>query len=268
MKKINLIIIIITFLNINLSCKSDDDSFEENNTFSFIGIVLDDENFPIENSLVKLGDISKITDVNGQFEFNNIEFETNYAFIIARKEGYINGLRTIADLQTNNNIRVALLKDNLATIMGTGGNSVTQFPSGLTFKIDGFISKVDGSPFTGFMYPVIHHISTNNPYIRDLAPGFNPTDVITYGYVYVKLEDSEKNRLDIAIGHNAILEFKIEDIDIESAPNEVNLLNLDKSTGLWGVYGTALRENILGEWVYKAEVSSFENPWFKLSVIE
>ncbi len=260
--KLRILLIAITL--INLSCSKDKNVIEDNSTYNFKGIVLDNENTVLENSLVKLKDISVFTNASGEFEIKDVELTSNSVFITVIKEGYIDGIKTFIEPDKSNNMRTILLKDKLATILGTGGNSVTQFPTGLYFKIDGFITKKDGNAFSGFMYPVIHHISPKDEAFFDIAPGFNEVNNTPYGLVYVKLEDRDKNILDISSGHVATLEFKIDNNDLSTSPLKVSVYNFDQASGLWKYYGKATKEEIAGKWYYKTEISSFKKPWFKL----
>jgi hypothetical protein len=268
MKKIKNLLFVITISVLAVSCSKDDPIVEENKIYNFKGTILDNENQPIENSLVKLDEKSILTDANGQFEFLNIETDNPQVIITAEKESFIKGYRTVADLQIENTIKLSLLKDKLATIIGTGGKSSTFFPTGLTFTVDGFISKLDGTAFSGFLYPVIHHISYKNEEALEIAPGFNKSENAQYGFAYVKLEDDENNKLDITDGYFATLNFLIDPIDVTSAPEEITIYNFNESSGLWVEYGNAVKVKIGTKWYFKAQISSFQKPWFKLEVKE
>ena len=268
MKKIKILLFVITLSVLSVSCSKDDPIIEENKIYNFKGTILDNENQPIENSLVKLDDKSILTDENGQFEFLNIVTDDPQVIITAEKENFIKGYRTVVDLQIENNVRLSLLKDKLATIIGTGGKSSTFFPTGLTFTVDGFISKLDGTAFSGFLYPVMHHISYKNEEALEIAPGYNKSENVYYGFTYIRLVDDEDNKLDITDGYFATLNFLIDPLDVTSAPEEIDVYNFDETKGIWESYGKANKIKIGAKWYFKAQISSFDKPWFKLEVKE
>ncbi|MDO6811601.1 carboxypeptidase-like regulatory domain-containing protein [Tenacibaculum soleae] len=249
------------------ACNSDNDDIPiivATEIYNFTGTVVDGSNAPIENATITLTTHEVTTDENGNFTLNNVTLETDYAYIKVTKDDYIGGLRMLTSLEENNTIKFSLLNDHLVTILGTGGDSEVNFPTGLKFKINGNIKKEDGSPFAGFMYPVIHHITPFNLAIETIIPGENSMSEDNYGFVYVKLEDATKNWLDIANGHSATLEFDIDDDLLPTAPETVKVYNFNKETGLWILYGTATKTKILDVWVYQTTIASFKNAWFKL----
>ena len=262
-------LVIVTLLF--TSCSSDDDNSnsEVNTTFNFTGTIVDVLNEPIESSTVILGDVNEATDINGEFTINSAEILTEHAYIITKKEGYLNGMRTLNDLQEENTVRITLLKDQFTTLISAGiGDSFISIPTGFHIKTDGFIKREDGSLYTGFLYPVIHHITPSNPDIENIVPGNYQSDNDTYGFAYVKLELLNKEQLDIADGHIATLEFKIEDSLLADAPATVGLWNFNEETGLWVEYGEATQEVLTGFGTfYTANVSSFSSPWFKLKTL-
>lgn len=249
------------------ACNSNDDDtpiIQATEMYNFSGTVVDDSNTPIKNAKITLTTHHVTTDENGSFTLNDITLETDYAYIKVIKDDYIDGLRMLTSLQENNTIKFTLLNDRLVSILGTGGDSEVHFPTGLTFKINGNIKKEDGSPFAGFIYPVIHHITPFNLDLESIIPGKNSISEHNYGFVYVKLEDADKNWLDIANEHSAMLEFDIDDDLFPTAPETVKLYNFNEETGLWVLYGTATKTKILDVWVYQTSITSFKNAWFKL----
>lgn len=267
MKHINQLTTVFTlFILLLTSCSSDDDcsTGDHEETFNFYGTVFDDENVPIENATITLGVFTTLTDENGQFLLNNITLETDYAYIKAEKEDYVTGMRMLTDLEENNTVRFTLFNDHLATILGTGGDSLVVFPTGFSLTIDGNISNPDGSPYSGFMYPVIYHVAPTNPLVESIVPGnYNVSDD-TYGYVYVKLEDAEKNLLDVTDGHTGHLYFHIDEDDLEASPDTLTAYNFNIETGEWEVIGEATKQLFLERWVYKVVTNSFSSHWFKV----
>ena len=137
-------------------------------------------------------------------------------------------------------------------------------PTGLNLLIlDAHIIKEDGSVFSGFLSPVIHHILPSNPIIDTVVPGNYENDGDTYGFAYVKLEKDDQV-LDLADGYIATLRFRIEDSLLSEAPETLSIWDFNEVTGVWSVHGEATKEYVLEQWVYQADVSSFSNPWFKI----
>ncbi|CAM1370955.1 fragment of conserved protein of unknown function [Tenacibaculum soleae] len=177
------------------ACNSDNDDIPiivATEIYNFTGTVVDGSNAPIENATITLTTHEVTTDENENFTLNNVTLETDYAYTKVTKDDYIGGLRMLTSLEENNTIKFSLLNDHLVTILGTGGDSEVNFPTGLKFKINGNIKKEDGSPFAGFMYPVIHHITPFNLAIETIIPGENSMSEDNYGFVYIKLEDATK----------------------------------------------------------------------------
>jgi len=109
LKKQSVIILslLISFVVLFTSCKSDenDNPPPEENDFSenwgamvsrdFMGKIVDENDNPLSGAQVKIGNDMTTTDDNGIFILNNANVYERFAYITAKKAGYINMSRSM-----------------------------------------------------------------------------------------------------------------------------------------------------------------------------
>jgi hypothetical protein len=89
---------------------------------NFTGRIVDESNNPLANVAITVGNKSANTDINGVFIINNATVHEKFAFIKAKKVGYLDGSRSLVPTTGMNYARITLLS---GTIIGTVNSGVT-----------------------------------------------------------------------------------------------------------------------------------------------
>ncbi|MDD7913727.1 hypothetical protein [Polaribacter ponticola] len=269
MKTYKLLIPIVILCSLfNSSCTTENTESIENKTFNFKGKILDVHNMPIENASIVIGETEVFSDVNGNFYLNELEISTDITKVKVKKEGYINGLRLLSELEEENNIELSLLNKLTTSIINPFGDTIIHLLGHFSLLIyDGHFIKEDGSIVSELIFPITHHIFPSNPILNTVIPGNYENNEEIFGLAYVSLE-REEQIFDLAEGNSITLQFTIEDSMVSNAPETINIWNFNEETGDWLVLGEATKEYILSgdKWIYRAQVSSFLNPWFKIKI--
>jgi len=80
-------------------------------TQDFKGIVLDDKNMPIKNTLVSIGNKTTLTDALGRFEIKKANVNRHFVYIEFKKKDFVDTSITIEKTDTIGEISVQLIKE-------------------------------------------------------------------------------------------------------------------------------------------------------------
>src|SRR5665213_1254214 len=232
-------------------------------TTGVAGQVIDEQSEPVEGAVVKFGNKSTTTDINGYFRFTQATFNTNEAFVTVNKTGYFNGNRTfIPRGGSNNYIKIQLLA---AKIIGsvdaaTGGTLTMSNGVSITLPGNGIINSNNAS-FSGkvtvsaaFIDPTASDVNLQMPgYLMGLTAGNQEKLLKSFGMMTVELTSSANEKLNIKSGYSATLQFPIPSALLSSAPATIPLWWFDESTGMWKEEGQAGRQGNF----YSGTVSHF-----------
>ena len=87
------------------SCRKDVDLFitDTPEVFhsSIFGIVVDESGDPVDKAVIKYGDLTKVTDENGIYQFKNVKVNSKHNFVTITKNGYFEGSRTFTTDRSN-----------------------------------------------------------------------------------------------------------------------------------------------------------------------
>ena len=227
MKKIQTLLPFIFLLVFQAGCKKTDTG--NNNTVDLssaiwkttgvAGQVIDEQSEPVEGAVVKFGNKSTTTDINGYFRFTQATFNTNEAFVTVNKTGYFNGNRTfIPRAGSNNYIKIQLLP---AKIIGsvdaaTGGTLTMSNGVSITLPGNGIINSKNAS-FSGkvtvsaaFIDPTASYVNLQMPgNLMGLTAGNQQKLLKSFGMMAVELTSSANEKLNIKSGYSATLQFPI-----------------------------------------------------------
>lgn len=183
------------------SCKKD----KTNNTISLSGVVLNEQNEPLPNSIVKVGDNSTITNSNGEFVIENLDIKTEKFKVQSDVDGYFTGYRNVSNLDGSNLFTqiVVLAKRNLGTLPVSGG-TVGSLGLKVIAPANSFINE-DGSDYNGTVKVAARYISAKDTLLLPLTmPGgdFMATDsngtngmMQSYGFIATEFTDNAGNKL-------------------------------------------------------------------------
>jgi hypothetical protein len=274
MKKIHFLFclfsIVVSFSSCNPSDDSnnsgpDDDRFSENfgsaASRDFMGQVIDIYNNPLQGVTIKIGTSTSQTDVNGVFIINDASVYQKFAYITAKKPGYIDGSRSMVPTMGTNNVKIMLVPNSPLATIQSGETSEVSLTSGTKVKFDGAFEDEEGNPYTGSVQVSMFHLTPSDENISELMPGMlyaqseTNQEVLleTYGMINVELRGNSGQKINIKEGHTAEIALAIDASQMATAPNVIPLWHFDEEKGYWKQDGIATK---VGN-KYVGEVSHF-----------
>jgi len=249
-----LLVLQLTFL----SCESTDINSTDNNfsenfgaavSRDFIGQVVDTDNHPIQSVTIKIGTTSVQTDVNGVFIINGASVYEKFAYITAKKPGYIDGSRAMVPTSGKNNVRIMLLQDAPLQTIQSGVTSEVSIYSGTKVVFDGAFMDENGVSYSGAVAVSMFHLTPSDENISNLMPGIlyaqneNGQEGVleTFGMMHVELRGTNGQKLQIATGHKAQITLRIDDSQLATCPSTIPLWHFDEQNGYWKEEGSATK---------------------------
>jgi hypothetical protein len=252
------------------SCQNDDntsndgsanDSFSENwgseRSRNFIGMVTDTQHNPISGVTITIGSSQVQTDANGIFIINGATVYEKFAHVIAKKQGYIDGSRSMVPTTGTNKIEIMLLPNTPVETIQSGVASDVELPTGTKVEFDGAFEDESGNSYSGSVSVAMFHLSSGNENLDQLMPGMlyaqtqNNEEAMlqTFGMLNVELRGAAGQKLNLAEGHKATITMPIADAQIASSPTTIPLWHFDEDAGYWKEDGMATRvgANYVGE---------------------
>ncbi|QXP59425.1 hypothetical protein [Olleya sp. HaHaR_3_96] len=227
----------------------------------FMGRIVDENNLPIENTVVSIGSKIASTDANGMFIIKNASVKEKQAYIIADKSGYLKGMRTVVPTQGTNMIKIMLIQDNVIATISSGSVSDVQLPNGTKVTFDGSFKDDNGNAYSGNVAVKMYYLDPSNPDINSIMPGSlqavneqgEARVLESYGMLNVELRGDAGQELNIADGHFADIEMPVDPGQTGVAPATIPLWHFDEVNGYWVEDGIA---TLIGG-KYVGEVSHF-----------
>lgn len=273
MKKIKLLLVCLSASLAFMACDPNDDDNNSNNpgdfaenfgpsaSRNFIGQVVDTDNNPILNATVKIGTTAVQTDSHGVFIINNASVNENFAFITAKKAGYLDGSRSMVPTTGKNQVKIMLIPATPIQSIASGVESEVSLSSGTKITFDGAFRDENGAAYSGNVTVYAYHLKPSNENLNSLMPGMLYAEnengderyLETFGMLNVELRGAGGQKLNIANGHTAAIEVKIDDSQLGSAPSSIPLWHFDDVNGYWKQEGSATKQGSF----YKGEVSHF-----------
>jgi hypothetical protein len=249
---------LLLFFAVSLSCNKTDTG---SNTYTpeyvkatISGRVIDDASRPVNGALVKIGSASATTNVNGAFTISDVTIDKTAALIKVEKDGFFLGTKTlVAIANKSNQATIKLIRKILAgTITGSGGGTINVPSNGgsIAFDANSVIDPATNTAYTGTVAVHAFFINPEAPDFNEIMPGTlrgititnEETGLQSFGMMAVELSGSAGQKLQIAPGKTATLQFPIPASLQAEAPATIPLWSLDETTGLWKQEGSATRE--------------------------
>ncbi|WP_298419854.1 hypothetical protein [uncultured Kordia sp.] len=244
-----------------------DDIFQSENfgnatSGNFIGLITDESGAKLENVQITIGNVITMTDRNGLFVLNNADVFEKFAYVKAKKNGYIDGSRVIIPkTEGANRVNIVLLKKEIVSRVNSGENSQVSLSNGAIVNFSGGFITTDGNSYSGEVDVVVHHIRPNSINTFEQMPGSllaqdasnNAQNLETYGMLSVNLFSPSGERLNIDPESPATLEFPVDYTQTSIAPETINLWYFDEEVGYWKEEGQAVKNGNK----YIAEVTHF-----------
>jgi len=250
---LSVVVILFAFVNCDPSENNANNNFNENFGSSvsrdFIGRVVDANNHPIQNVSIKIGSSTVQTDINGVFIINNASVNQKFAYITAKKAGYVDGSRAMVPTLGKNNVRIMLLQDTPLQTIQSGVTSEVSIYSGTKVIFDGAFMDENGAAYSGAVAVSMFHLTPSDANISELMPGMllaqdenGQAKVLqTFGMLHVELHGSNGQKLQIATGHTAQITMRIDDSQLATCPATIPLWHFDEQNGYWKQEGSATK---------------------------
>ena len=251
-----ILVLLLVFSLVNCS-KSEDSNNNSNSNFTenfgnfanrdFIGQIINENSQPIEGVEIKIGSITKYTDSKGIFVIKGAEVYEKFAYITAKKAGFINGSRTVVPNSESNTIKIMMLTATVQATVPSGTASNVTLSNGTKVAFDGAFKTEAGAAYSGSVKVMMHHLDPSDSTTRDKMPGSlmaqNATGsqrtLETYGMMNVELQDASGNKLQIA--NPTSIEMPISSSQAATAPTTIPLWYFDETAGYWKEEGTATK---------------------------
>lgn len=245
------------------SCKKSELSFENPGggnpgpgktvTFSISGKVVDENNAPVNQAEVKAGTATTRTDANGNFRFTNISLSQKAAYITVNKTGYFLGSRTfVAHEKAVNYVSIRLIEKELTGSFPSAGGGVVTLSSGgsINFQPNSVVDAATNSAYSGTVNVSAYFIDPSKPGfinempgdLRGITTGGEERGLQSFGMMAVELTGTGGQKLQLANGKPATMNFAIPASLLATAPATIPLWSFDEVTGLWKEEGSATRQ--------------------------
>lgn len=235
---------------------------------SISGRVVDRNNVPVNQAQVKAGNSTALTDINGNFKIDNAKLSKNTAYVTVDKSGYFQGSRTfIAHEGVVNYVNIRLIdKENTGSFTAAGGGTVNLTAGGsIVFQPNSVVDASNNNAYTGTVTVSAFFIDPSQPDfvtimpgdLRGITTGGEERGLQSFGMMAVELTGAGGQKLQLASGKPATMNFAIPASLLSSAPATIPLWYFDETTGLWKEEGSATKQG--GSYVGTVKHFSFWN---------
>lgn len=227
------------------------------------GIVVDENNQPVEGAAITSGSSTTTTDRYGVFRFNNINLSKANGYVKVVKQGYFTGSRSFVSTAGRiHNVRIKLLpKTNSGNFTGSAGGTINLSGGAKLVMPGNAVNDASGNSYSGQVNVAMTWIDPSAPNLpeiivgdlRGITTGGEERGLQTFGMLGVEMTSPGGQALKIAPGKTAELTFPIPASMVGSAPATIDLWHFDEVKGRWIQEATATKTGNN----YVAQVSHF-----------
>lgn len=240
-------------------------------TGSVDGFITDENGDAIPTATVKLGNLTTTTNLDGHFDFLNVEMNKAGTIIQVIHPGYFDGSRRFNPTGTGvDRVRIQLLQKVFdqsvdgatgGAISIPGANGTIDFPANS-------IVDANGDTYTGTVDIAVKYLDPTAEITSQQMPGdlFGVTQdleeqiLASYGMIAVELVDVNGNPLNLGEGTPATVTAPVPANLLGNAPATIPLWSYNEAFGVWAEEGEATLVN--GKYV--GEVTHFS--WWNFDV--
>ena len=212
----------------------------------FFGKVVNEENNPVSDVLITIGNSMTTTDVNGIFSIENASVFEKFAYIKATKDGFIDGSRTLVPSNGTNQVSIMLLSLTTVATINSGETSTVDLANGAQVVFEGNFINQQGASYSGEVKVVLKHLNPDDANMDLQMPGmlFAEDDngsarvLETYGMIAVELRSASNEELQLANGSTAEISVPVP-LNATNAPTTIPLWYFDEEGGYWKEEGSA-----------------------------
>lgn len=242
----------IVFVGTFTGCLKDTHEFvphQENVLISAHGVVLDEQDLPVNMTTVETGGGMTSTDPNGVFIFSNVVVPANQTNITFKKEGYFDNHKAIQPSESIPSLTVRL--QSLGQdyfVSGAAGGNVSS-PSDVNMIVYPSTILQNGQPYNGQMKVNISYLNPLLPNLYTKLPGEalavdeNGVKGLLrhYGTVFFQFRDEQNEPLQADAGRGFEIKIPIPSELSADAPDELDFWKLDVATNTWQRQGISQR---------------------------
>lgn len=210
--------------------------------FGIYGLVVNENNEPIQVASVVADGVTKMTDENGYFEFEDLLSTSDGLYVSARSTGYIDGgVLVFPNDDNTQQIKIVLIADS-------GSNIISNSEGGVLDLQDGSQVIIPANSFDlqEEIQVQAHFIPSSKVNFTEVYPsGFIGIDkdedlkhLESIGAVVVEFTDEQGNEVKLKEGVDVTLRLPIPDGDW---PTTISLWSLNDNTGYWIEESTAVK---------------------------
>lgn len=216
-------------------------------TRSFLGNVMDSNGNPIEGVTITIGTDQVQTDANGVFSIEDAQVNQRFAYVKAEKAGYIHGSRALVPTNGVNKVSIMLLEETVAGTTTSGTEKTIAIANGASVSLKGDYIKPDGTPYSGDLDVIVHHLDPTDTNVALQMPGMlyaeneaNQERMLqTLGMLAVELRGTSGEDLNLAENSSAEIKIPVDASLMSIAPSTIPLWYFDEAKGYWIEEGEA-----------------------------
>ncbi|GAA4324846.1 carboxypeptidase-like regulatory domain-containing protein [Flaviaesturariibacter amylovorans] len=215
---------------------------------SVTGIVLDNTGQPVVDATVRVGEKTTVSDAGGYFEVTGAHVDDE-VYVRIDKAGYFPGSRTmIRRPESVYEATVRLLPKNVSgTFDAAGGGTVPTAQGGSIEFSAGSVVTSSGTPYTGTVEVATYVFNPTSVFFAEQMPGDlrglrangERTLIESFGMMAVELMGSGGQKLQLAAGKPATIQFPVPAALRATAPATIPLWYFDEAKGIWKEEGQA-----------------------------
>ncbi len=230
----------------------------------FMGKVINEENNPISDAIISIGNTMTTTDSNGVFSILDASVFEKFAYITAKKEGYINGSRALVPSEGINQVTIMLLNLDTTATINSGEISTVDLQNGTQVTFDGNFVNAEGESYSGAVNVTLKYLNPDSNTMELQMPGMlfaenangSPRVLETYGMIAVELRSTSGEELNLAEGSTAEISAPVPQ-NVTNTPPTIPLWSFDEENGYWKEEGSATLQG--GNYVGNVSHFSFWN---------
>jgi hypothetical protein len=215
---------------------------------NFTGQILDENNNPVSNVAITVANKTATTDVNGVFIINNATVRDKFAFVTAKKAGYLDGSRSLVPTNGMNNVRITLLSGTIVGTVNSGATGSISLANGAKVTFDGNFKTETGQAYSGVVSVIMKHLDPTDATTFDKMPGMllaqnasgEERVLESYGMMNIELRGAASQKLQLST--TAHIEMPIATSQLSASPTTIPLWHFDETLGYWKEEGAATKQ--------------------------
>ena len=255
-KKLLILVLLFPFLFNNCSNESGIDgnatdtplNFGIESSKNFTGQIVDESDNPVSNVAITVANKTATTDINGVFIINGATVREKFAFVTAKKAGYLDGSRSIVPSSGMNNIKIMLLSGTIVGIVNSGTTGSISIANGAKVTFDGNFKTETGQAYSGVVSVIMKHLDPSDVTTADKMPGMllaqnsNGEERVleSYGMMNIELRGAASQKLQLST--TAQIEMPISTSQLAASPTTIPLWHFDETLGYWKEEGSATKQ--------------------------